>query len=181
MPFFKDPQSEADKLKPGKKKRKTPSKLSHEEEEVLRELSTKTWPKGSFKYLPSAVRGSMRGYRHFEKVFQEILAESKKKFPDGCRKVGKNLYENDNLHSFIQNKLAHSFLPAGSFVICWFEDIHDRVANGKVKWNGKLRPFSVEDKVFQQDGYDLATEYAGNSGYCLWDQFMTLLRRKMEK
>lgn len=181
MVFFKDIDAEVEKKNPGKKKRKTPSKLTLEEERVLEILSAKTWPRGSFKYLPSAVRGTMRGYRHFEKVFQKILVESEKNFPGGSKKIGKNFYESNSLHSFIQNKLAHSFLSASDFTICWFEDIHNRVTGGKIKWNGKLRPFNVEDKMFQQDGYDLATEYAGNSGYVLWDQFMSLVRRKIQK
>jgi len=172
MAFFND-----DELSKKSRKRRGPKKgeltLSEDEKEVLDHLKRLTWPKGSARYLPSAVRTSMRNYNRFLKRFRKVLKESVKEFPDGTiEKKGHFTY--DDLHEFIQHKLVNAFQPASTYLICWFETLHGKVSHWK-NWPGKIRPFTITSKEFQNEGFDLATDFGGNSSAKLWTRFMELI------
>lgn len=169
--FFKDLNDEGG----GRRKKKDPARitLSEDEKEVLSQLKRLTWPKGSGRYLPAAVRSSMRNYNRFLIRFKKVLKASKKKFPDGMEKHKSHLRYND-LHEFVQHKLTHAFQPAPTYISCWFETLHQKVSHWK-QWNGKIRPFTIQSKEFQNEGYDLATEFGGNSDADLWKKFMQLI------
>jgi hypothetical protein len=159
----------------GGKKKKDPNRitLSEDEQEVLEHLKRFTWPKGSASQLPAAVRTSMRNYNKFLKQFKKVLKESIKEFPDGTVKRKGHLIYND-LHEFIQHRLASAFQPATTYMICWFESLHGKIAHWK-NWPGKIRPFTIQSKEFQSEGYDLATDFGGNSAAKLWKEFMELM------
>lgn len=173
MPFDKD----FDVGKPIKRTRKDRKKadpeqikLSEQEQQVLQHLKSFHWPKGSFQLLPAAVRTSMRNYNRFLKRFQEVLKESKKRAPDGQIKKGSH-YEYSTLDEFIQHHLADTFLPAPAYITCWFERLNHKILHWK-GWNGKVRPFTITSEDFQNEGADIATEWAGNSGGKIWKKFM---------
>ena len=174
MPFLEE-------LENGGRKKKDRSRitLSDDEKSVLKELQLLTWPKGSSQFLPAAVRTSMRSYNRFLKTFKRILNKSKRDFPNGTFKSHGHMEYND-LHQFIQKKLATSFLPAESYISCWFEQFYKKVNHWK-GWSGIIRPFSIESKEFQNEGYDLATEWAGNSGIKFWEQFMLLVEENKDE
>ncbi len=171
MAFFENINSGGGK----RKRKKDPNRitLSQDEREVLEELQRFTWPKGSARMLPGAVRTSMRNYNSFLRRFKMILRNSIKEFPDGTVE-NKGHFSYDDLHEFIQHQLAKSFQPANTYILCWFETLHGKVSHWK-QWNGVIRPFTVQSKEFNNEGYDLATEFGGNSAAKLWDKFKELM------
>lgn len=149
--------------------KKKESSLTNEEKEVLVYLKSFNWPKGSIRYLPSAIRASLRNYKKFLKRFHEVLKESEQKYFEGTKDG-----EFNDLHEFIHFTLKDSFFEPDTHVIIWFEDFNKKVHKWK-NWNGRIRPFNANSEEFKQYITELAYAWAGSAGASIVPKFFDLI------
>ena len=135
---------------------------SEDQTYVMSVLDQYIWPKGSARQLPTLVSRSLKAYDGFRQGLVRIY-------------LGRDLPAGRVTEQMVRfAKYCHSVMhtPA-NFISIWFEDENERGHTLK-KWDGALRMFSVENKTFRNDGYDLAND----CGVPLevWDQMIALIQ-----
>lgn len=123
---------------------------------ILDVLRMKKWPKGADSVLPTAVAVSLANLKEIAG-----LARAHAEAED----------QNTLTRNFLIQRFLPWLMPPDQFVINWFNNIHNNVANW-AGWNGDLMSLviSLEAKRFQQLAKEEAQNYAGSQKP--WKKFM---------
>src|SRR6185295_17314531 len=144
----------------------TPVILEPEVVEIVDELKTLGWPKGSLTNLPEA---TARTYDAMKAMYSKLY-RVKKRIAEGDTLQGRTPMEMRELAHYIEEVIAVMGMHAQSAATHWMRSVHKRVANW-ADWSGDLKSyvFSYSNKQFLSLLADVSRRY--DSGNPKWVPF----------
>jgi hypothetical protein len=157
-----------------------PIKISQEARELVKDLSTLSWPAPALESLPAAIQMSLTA---FDKWYWDLISYSKKltadyeawiknNLPPGRKKTAPgNIRFVEWLVSTVPGRIH--------FIRGWFIELN-RITVNWFQWNGDLTKFAfrIENKRFQKIGEQWAIEFTGNADR--WTEFYNAMMTEMK-